>query len=255
MDELKIENLEDEALLDEIDVKLVAENLEDIYFPDEKNRTLVPEKPYTEQAKAEPVTEVKKAEPVTEMKKAEPVTEMKKAAEDLDEEDEDVFDADEEEVTVGFLAFLVSVMRIACVLLMGAITATSIKTFWYGGKELGSLMKAVADKDMVYLTYVGAAVVINLILILWVIRILPKRKNGRLSWYDKGQGGFGFILVLLVTCAAWPAIMAIEILPWFDRFWWIASVKAVLEAINANHGFYLFCGICGTVLSFFRKNL
>lgn len=175
--------------------------------------------------------------------------------EDLDEDDEDVFDADDEEVTLGFLAFLVGVMRIACVLLMGAIAATSIKTFWYEGKELGSFFKAIADKDPAYLTFAAAAVVINLILILWVVRIFPKRKNGRFIWYDKGQGGFGFILILLTVCAAWPAIMVLEILPFFDDFWWSVPMKAVLEAINANHGFYLFCGMLGAALSFLRKNL
>ena len=75
-----------------------------------------------------------------------------------------------------------------------------------------------------------------------------------LQKYDTGRGFIPFIIILVLVLVAGPAAYLMpknagSLQPIVDGGY------AALEAINANHGFLLFCSIGGAILSFIRKML
>lgn len=92
---------------------------------------------------------------------------------------------------------------------------------------------------------------------IWCLWILSGKHAGgkvRLQKYDTGRGFIPFIIILVLVLAAGPAAYLMpknagSLQPIVDGGY------AALEAINANHGFLLFCSIGGAILSFIRKML
>ena len=105
--------------------------------------------------------------------------------------------------------------------------------------------------------YVGIGVFLVLMGAIWCLWILSGKHAGgkvRLQKYDTGRGFIPFIIILVLVLVAGPAAYLMP-----KNAGSLQSIVdggyAALEAINANHGFLLFCSIGGAILSFIRKML
>lgn len=149
------------------------------------------------------------------------------------------------------------VMQAASFLLMAGITWANAKAFRYGGDALGYIGTMITEENYGLGLYVGIGVFLVLMGAIWCLWILSGKHAGgkvRLQKYDTGRGFIPFIIILVLVLAAGPAAYLMpknagSLQPIVDGGY------AALEAINANHGFLLFCSIGGAILSFIRKML
>ena len=157
----------------------------------------------------------------------------------------------------GVVVLMARVMQAACCLLMAGITWANAKAFRYGGDDLGYIGTMITEKNYGLGLYVGIGAFLVLMGVIWCLWILSGKHAGgkvRLQKYDTGRGFIPFVLILIVVLAAGPAAYLMpknagSLQPIVDGGY------AALEAINANHGFLLFCSIGGAILSFIRKML
>lgn len=157
----------------------------------------------------------------------------------------------------GVVVLMARVMQVACCLLMAGITWANAKAFRYGGDDLGYIGTMITEENYGLGLYVGIGVFLGLMGVIWCLWILSGKHAGgqvRLKKYDTGRGFIPFVLILIVVLAAGPAAYLMpknagSLQPIVDGGY------AALEAINANHGFLLFCSIGGAILSFIRKML
>ena len=157
----------------------------------------------------------------------------------------------------GVVVLMARVMQAASFLLMAGITWANAKAFRYGGDDLGYIGTMITEENYGLGLYVGIGVFLVLMGVIWCLWILSGKHAGgkvRLQKYDTGRGFIPFIIVLVLVLAAGPAAYLMpknagSLQPIVDGGY------AALEAINANHGFLLFCSIGGAILSFIRKML
>lgn len=157
----------------------------------------------------------------------------------------------------GVVVLMARVMQAASFLLMAGITWANAKAFRYGGDDLGNIGTMITEENYGLGLYVGIGVFLVLMGVIWCLWILSGKHAGgkvRLQKYDTGRGFIPFIIVLVLVLAAGPAAYLMpknagSLQPIVDGGY------AALEAINANHGFLLFCSIGGAILSFIRKML
>ena len=157
----------------------------------------------------------------------------------------------------GVVVLMARVMQVACCLLMAGITWANAKAFRYGGDDLGYIGTMITEENYGLGLYVGIGVLLVLMGIIWCLWILSGKRSGgkvRLKKYDTGRGFIPFLIILVLVLAAGPAAYLMpknagSLQPIVDGGY------AALEAINANHGFLLFCSIGGAILSFIRKLL
>ncbi|WP_448863558.1 hypothetical protein [Clostridium sp.] len=157
----------------------------------------------------------------------------------------------------GVVVLMARVMQAASFLLMAGITWANAKAFRYGGDDLGYIGTMITEENHGLGLYVGIGVFLVLMGVIWCLWILSGKHAGgkvRLQKYDTGRGFIPFIIVLVLVLAAGPAAYLMpknagSLQPIVDGGY------AALEAINANHGFLLFCSIGGAILSFIRKML
>ena len=125
------------------------------------------------------------------------------------------------------------------------------------GDDLGYIGTMITEENYGLGLYVGIGVFLVLMGAIWCLWILSGKHAGgkvRLQKYDTGRGFIPFIIILVLVLAAGPAAYLMpknagSLQPIVDGGY------AALEAINANHGFLLFCSIGGAILSFIRKML
>ena len=157
----------------------------------------------------------------------------------------------------GVVVLMARVMQAASFLLMAGITWANAKAFRYGGDALGYIGTMITEENYGLGLYVGIGVFLVLMGAIWCLWILSGTHAGgkvRLQKYDTGRGFIPFIIILVLVLAAGPAAYLMpknagSLQPIVDGGY------AALEAINANHGFLLFCSIGGAILSFIRKML
>ena len=157
----------------------------------------------------------------------------------------------------GVVVLMARVMQAASFLLMAGITWANAKAFRYGGDALGYIGTMITEENYGLGLYVGIGVFLVLMGAIWCLWILSGKHAGgkvRLQKYDTGRGFIPFIIILVLVLAAGPAAYLMpknagSLQPIVDGGY------AALEAINANHGFLLFCSIGGASLSFIRKML
>ena len=157
----------------------------------------------------------------------------------------------------GVVVLMARVMQAASFLLMAGITWANAKAFRYGGDDLGYIGTMITEENYGLGLYVGIGVFLVLMGAIWCLWILSGKHAGgkvRLQKYDTGRGFIPFIIILVLVLAAGPAAYLMpknagSLQPIVDGGY------AALEAINANHGFLLFCSIGGAILSFIRKML
>lgn len=157
----------------------------------------------------------------------------------------------------GVVVLMARVMQAASFLLMAGITWANAKAFRYGGDALGYIGTMITEENYGLGLYVGIGVFLVLMGAIWCLWILSGKHAGgkvRLQKYDTGRGFIPFIIILVLVLAAGPAAYLMpknagSLQPIVDGGY------AALEAINANHGFLLFCSIGGAILSFIRKML
>ena len=157
----------------------------------------------------------------------------------------------------GVVVLMARVMQAASFLLMAGITWANAKAFRYGGDALGYIGTMITEENYGLGLYVGIGVFLVLMGAIWCLWILSGKHAGgkvRLQKYDTGRGFIPFIIILVLVLVAGPAAYLMpknagSLQPIVDGGY------AALEAINANHGFLLFCSIGGAILSFIRKML
>ena len=157
----------------------------------------------------------------------------------------------------GVVVLMARVMQAASFLLMAGITWANAKAFRYGGDDLGYIGTMITEENYGLGLYVGIGVFLVLMGAIWCLWILSGKHAGgkvRLQKYDTGRGFIPFIIILVLVLVAGPAAYLMpknagSLQPIVDGGY------AALEAINANHGFLLFCSIGGAILSFIRKML
>lgn len=157
----------------------------------------------------------------------------------------------------GVVVLMARVMQAASFLLMAGITWANAKAFRYGGDDLGYIGTMITEENYGLGLYVGIGVFLVLMGVIWCLWILSGKHAGgkvRLQKYDTGRGFIPFIIILVLVLVAGPAAYLMpknagSLQPIVDGGY------AALEAINANHGFLLFCSIGGAILSFIRKML
>lgn len=157
----------------------------------------------------------------------------------------------------GVVVLMARVMQAASFLLMAGITWANAKAFRYGGDDLGYIGTMITEENYGLGLYVGIGIFLVLMGAIWCLWILSGKHAGgkvRLQKYDTGRGFIPFIIILVLVLAAGPAAYLMpknagSLQPIVDGGY------AALEAINANHGFLLFCSIGGAILSFIRKML
>lgn len=155
----------------------------------------------------------------------------------------------------GVVVLMARVMQAASFLLMAGITWANAKAFRYGGDDLGYIGTMITEENYGLGLYVGIGVFLVLMGAIWCLWILSGKHAGgkvRLQKYDTGRGFIPFIIILVLVLVAGPAAYLMpknagSLQPIVDGGY------AALEAINANHGFLLFCSIGGAILSFIRK--
>lgn len=157
----------------------------------------------------------------------------------------------------GVVVLMARVMQAASFLLMAGITWANAKAFRYGSDDLGYIGTMITEENYGLGLYVGIGVFLVLMGAIWCLWILSGKHAGgkvRLQKYDTGRGFIPFIIILVLVLVAGPAAYLMpknagSLQPIVDGGY------AALEAINANHGFLLFCSIGGAILSFIRKML
>ena len=157
----------------------------------------------------------------------------------------------------GVVVLMARVMQAASFLLMAGITWANAKAFRYGGDDLGYIGTMITEENYGLGLYVGIGVFLVLMGTIWCLWILSGKHAGgkvRLQKYDTGRGFIPFIIILVLVLVAGPAAYLMpknagSLQPIVDGGY------AALEALNANHGFLLFCSIGGAILSFIRKML
>ncbi len=157
----------------------------------------------------------------------------------------------------GVVVLVARAMQIICCLLMLGMTWASFRAFWYGGDGLGNISTLITERNYGLAVYVVSACISVAMGILWSLWIMSGKAAGggiRLKKYDTGRGFIPFLLCMAVVLAAGPASVLISARPivWENLG---DGVFAVLEAINTNHEFLLFCSLSGAILSFIRKVL
>ena len=157
----------------------------------------------------------------------------------------------------GVVILMSRVMQVCCFLLMAGMVWASARAFWFCSDGLGAIDTMITERNYSLALYVGTAAFSLFMGVLWCLWILSRKAAGgniRLKKYDTGRGFIPFILCAAVIFAAGPASMLIPA----DGAAWhglAAGAKAVLEAINSNHGFLVFCSVAGIILSLARKLL
>ncbi len=143
------------------------------------------------------------------------------------------------------VVLMAGVMQAASFLLMAGITWANAKAFRYGGDDLGYIGTMITEENYGLGLYVGIGVFLVLMGAIWCLWILSGKHAGgkvRLQKYDTGRGFIPFIIILVLVLVAGPAAYLMpknagSLQPIVDGGY------AALEAINANHGFLLFCSI------------
>lgn len=157
----------------------------------------------------------------------------------------------------GVVILMSRVMQVCCFLLMAGMVWVSARAFWFCSDGLGTIDTMITEQNYSLALYVGTAAFSLFMGAIWCLWILSRKAAGgniRLKKYDTGRGFIPFILCAAVIFAAGPASMLIPA----DGAAWhglAAGAKAVLEAINSNHGFLVFCSVAGIILSLVRKLL
>ena len=157
----------------------------------------------------------------------------------------------------GVVVLVARAMQLICCFLMLGMTWATFRAFRYGGDGLGNITSLISERNYGLAIYLAAAAISIIMGIIWSLWIISGKAAGgklRLKKYDTGRGFIPFLLCMAVVLAAGPLSVLITVRP---IIWQNAGdgVFAVLEAVNTNHEFLLFCSLSGAMLSFIRKLL
>lgn len=157
----------------------------------------------------------------------------------------------------GVVVLCSRLMQLGSALLMAAMTAVMLRSFWEHGQALGDIRYVIAEHNYGLAAYAGVAGVTLFMGVLWCFWILSRKGAGggiRLKKYDTGRGFLPFLLCMAVVIGAGMLRLKLPA----DAIIWnghLMGLRAALEAVYDHRNGLFFCSGLGAVLSFVRKLL